>query len=114
MQCIIQSHLKVSKDLSLIDLLSLIAHFTVSNESKMVVLAKYFNESVLNVETKYLEVKVINKEDIFRDQRMNMMMKAQKMANLANGVIYKSYKKVMIGKLFGKILPYQEYLMEQM
>ena len=66
-------------------------------------------------EAKYLGVKIINKKDIFRDQRKNMMKKAQKMTNLANGVIYKRCNKVMIGKtFFGKTLPYQECFIEQM
>ena len=55
-------------------------------------------------ETKYLGVKIINK-DIFRDQRKNIMKKAQRMANVSNGAISKSCNKVIIGKkLFGKNL----------
>ena len=55
-------------------------------------------------ETKYLGVKIINKKDIFRDQRKNILKKAQRMANVTNGVISKCCNKVMIGKTFWKNL----------
>ena len=51
---------------------------------------------------KYLGLTITNKKDIFKEQKDNMISKAQKLANMTFSVIAKSCHKITIGKTYWK------------
>ena len=56
----------------------------------------------VTTEIKYLGVTIINDRNIFKEQRINMIQKAQKRANMTYSIIAKSCHKLMIGKTYWK------------
>ena len=58
----------------------------------------------------YLGVKIKNQRNMFKEQKKQMIEKAQRMANMTYGVIARSCNKLLVGKTFWKSLALPSFL----
>ena len=81
------------------------------NKNKSAIIIYNLKDQITEIEgisvkesLKYLGLSIGNKRDLFSKQKKDMITKAQKMANMTYGIIGKSCKKLMIGKVYWKSL----------
>ena len=53
---------------------------------------------------KYLGVKICDGRNLFKEQKKEIMIKAQRMSNMTYGIIKKSCNKILIGKIYWKTI----------